>query len=1781
MDQQQDYGDEYGSFTASDEYYAPVEDGSSANAEDPEYAAEYWRLDEEARVCFHDLAPDAFGESVPLGDLDELCRRMGRSIRDDSEQLRLMVELDTTNQMLILRHDFVAWLARDVLRERELENARLFVRENRAVPVAEPVWEEVALRPQPSAEDSSPVASFLNPEPTRFFYNVMTGESKWELPSFVQCLWDYVIALEAKRALTQSPADPLILLKDELVNNVEMLQDLRSLFTKYDDDSSGALDGTEFEDLCVAVGQSLTTGDNNNSRESVRELMRQVDPFSAQEVVSWDALSYYWVTNVPFQRRTQLDHEGFAGWERVDVLYKKHLPVEFRNSNTLVERWNHPEMEQNVVNLLLKLVPSTKLDWKKKIALFFQVQFENGATAGSTSSSNGDNVGGDSPQLVRAWDLSQCARVLSQLGHPMTRRRHLEAAIQQIHAKFAGASDTTAGSTAMQTLDEPTVTNWFQHSIRKVEMRGWEEMVEPASGQVYYYHEVSGLTQWDPPQMESQMTSFLSKFSGGTSGNASSDERITRIFRHYDLDESGSISLDEFQKFYRALLGASDSSSSSQAEELKIQQIFEVLDTGGDGSVSLDEFKLWWRTKLQLEEEETEDMKLQKRNAQRRELCLSFLENADALIMRSSLSVAEATGGGGDGEGASERPPDSQLVCFESNLLPRLVAVLGKYQLKGLMYRSALKELVKDALNQEVELEDFLTWYDAFEALGREKEEIEEAKAKAQAELQAQEMKAAARAKEKQMKGKRKLNKQQRNDEEARRKRIETLFKTFDANGSGFLDEKELQQLTKALGHEMDTAQVHQMMQVMDTSGDRQVSFDEFLTFWNAFQRQKSPVKVATKISTTTDPQAQGAATAKHRARGNRPSVIEASASLSVSLEMAKSRVLKFSLDDFKEALGDWKDELADKRNDRKKQQLADEKALEQKHKWSAAFIPTKKRRYAYFDVTWIEPEVVKCVVDMIQQITSESRPVSRPDAAQTIQKIAKGYVTRTLVFKKVEARFHSRVDLQTRFLYYEDCESGKVLLERPLYRAPKMSTVAPFELEDCDTKLQRYEFMKKQREMRAKQRFYEVNGFADASPFVLMKKSKGRVASGQQQQRSLFVPAAFYLYEVSQLVHKRLLGDIWIPLRQQKDLVLIELIATRYRRQLKQRSSDGASYLPLHYVVRHPQFPLRVVRAIVNGYSDARCERDAFGMTPLHLALRERRSSLDLLCLLIGKRNSGKPSVWEMKTKCGDTPLHVGVLHCAPIELMRWVLSSKLISIDTVCSLNAHGDSSFHIAIRQFGTSSSSSSGYSKAIIHTFFKNFDAERLCSFRTKQGDLPLHLAMDAFEKLKQRQPQLTSASSANEATSSGWVWLTRHLVTLFPHALLVRKADNGLLPVHLAIKYAFPTDFVREMWGWTLSSIEKKRQEMSTSQSTVLDWMMIAQTRTTLLHYAILYQPHALELVQSILEKMPEACSMKCIPNDDLPLHLVVSTNLNGSADVTGRSQVVRLLCERYVAGCQVYNRQGKLPIHLAISSGQSVDVIKILIESSPFVLTANKQERNGLRALILAASTKNPDYAVLSTLLELTPSVTITLKDVRKRPVTPLYAISLHPCHRNDGTTSGNQDEADTAAAAHRSTVLTKFSTNFEQIEDEDAYFLEMAKSKMRRKHHCPTAEWDYHQILRLIDLNPLDEAVLQRSFLAINNKLNALVEQRSEGNLDNNSGDVELQEQKKLSEAAVVVVALDPELLIVRRIHQIMYEFASNARVQVMGQGVLRKLLPTAFAKTAYKSKIDPYFNL
>ncbi|KAG2931573.1 hypothetical protein PC115_g6074 [Phytophthora cactorum] len=910
---------------------------SSCTQQDAGYDSnEYWRVDADVYRIFLELAPDFQGESVEIGELPELCRQVGRPLRDEHEQFPLMQELDTTNSMIILRHNFVTWLLDEIHAEERAKAPRL-------IPVATPAWEEVV-------QEVSEADLVLGNKSTVFYYNTITGESIWELPSLISCLWNHLKTQEKNHQELQISRDGIPdFLNENNDDTREMLQQLRELFVRYDDDKSGYLDPTEFEDLCVHVGQSI------NGREGLLDLMQQVDPYSSpvsdQPVVSWEALKYYWVVNAPFQRRTRLGEVKYSSWERVDLLNRRTTPALYRHTTTLQERWSHPAMEQRVADRLNHLFPSTKMDWTQKIDLFLDVQWQQA----------------EATQVKkRLWNLETCWRVFTQFEHQMSRKQHVQAVVTHLQSRFGVPVTEDEESLS---IDEEIVRAWLVFCTKKVDMGGWEEVVD-SEGQTYYYHEVNGITQWDPPQLQTQMATMLTRLGGQQ--NLSADEQIACVFSQYDVDESGEMTLDEFQQFYRALIGRGSVSLS----DTQIRQVFCVLDASGDGSVTLEEFQFWWKTKHQLEVKETNEVEIITREQRRHGICLEFLENTDGLVL------VPAKGGGEE--------------CFESNLLPRLVALLGEFPLRGLVYRRALNELVTDPMDQLVSLKRFLNWYDTFEAAEREKLELQRAKQRAQAELRAQhEAQAAARDKQrrrrKQMRTLNVMNEQaaaitEHEAEQQRDKKISVLFKTFDSDGSGALDENELLQLIKALGHDMDTAQVSRMMQVMDSSGDGRINLEEFLAFWKAFELRRPASSAATLHQTRRDAVSKPATvetTAPHL------STSDAVASLAVSLEMVKDRALKVTLGDLRGFLSDWRDDFMEKRIEHQ----AEHDEAETLKKWRELhqFIPTRKRVYGAkrLDVTWIEPEVVDCVAAIIADIGIRIDPPLKPDAAQRIQALS------------------------------------------------------------------------------------------------------------------------------------------------------------------------------------------------------------------------------------------------------------------------------------------------------------------------------------------------------------------------------------------------------------------------------------------------------------------------------------------------------------------------------------------------------------------------------------------------------------------------------------------------------------------------------------------------------------------------------------------------------------------------------------------------------------------------
>ncbi|KAG7384360.1 hypothetical protein PHYPSEUDO_002767 [Phytophthora pseudosyringae] len=1768
-------------------YYTQEQDASAGAGYD---ANEYWRVDADVHRIFLELAPNAQGESVELGELPELCRLVGRPLPDEHEQFRLMQELDTTNSLIVLRHDFVTWLLNEMHAE---ERARIEAAP-RPIPVPTPAWEEVV---QGVAEADL----MLGSKPTVFYFNTLSGESIWELPSLVCCLRSHQETQEAAQQELQVSRDgvPVFLLGDDRNSDDahEMVPQLRELFRKYDDDKSGYLDPAEFEDLCVRVGQAV------NGREGLLALMQEVDPYSypvstsdqpgQEPVVSWEALRHYWVTNSPFQRRTRLGETQYASWERVDLLHRRTTSVLFRHTTTLQERWGHPAMEQRVVDRLDHLFPSSKLDWVQKVDLFLDVQWQQ-------------QQGGRSTEVVEKhdWSLEMCWRVLAQLDHPMSRRQHVQAVMDQLQRRFEIRVAAEEGGEGVLSLDEAVVRAWLMYCKKKVDLGGWEEVVD-SGGQTYYYHEVNGTTQWDPPQLQTQMTNMLSKLGGGQQ-NVSADEQIARVFRQYDADESGEMTLDEFQHFYRALVGRGNASSGT-ASDAQIRQVFSVLDASGDGSVTLEEFQLWWKTKLQFEVKVANEVETITREERRCGICREFLENADAIMLVPAARTADEDNSPDNAAGATEE-------CFESNLLPRLVDLLGEFPLRGLAYRRALNELVADPMEQLVPLERFLGWYDRFETAEREKVELQRAKQRAQAELRAQhEAQAAARDKQrrrrKQMRTLNVMNEQataitEHEAQQQREKKIAVLFKTFDTDGSGLLDENELLKLTKALGHEMDAAQVSRMMKVMDSSGDGHINLEEFLAFWKAFEhRRPASASAATLHQTRRDAVSKPETAVKAAPPPQHLNASDAVASLAVSLEMVKDRALKLTLADMRGFLSDWRDDLVEKRIEQQAEH--DEGETLKKLRELRTFIPTKKRVYGAkrLDVTWIEPEVVDCVAAIIADVGVRFDPPLRPDAAQRIQALVRGQLVRKHALILVRNRFQMHTDLQTRLFYFTDTLTGNLLLTRPLYPTATSSTT-PLERGDCTSKASKYQFDKRLAELCAKKRFYDhvclpsvLPSNEDTEEFDELPKVKA-----VYQHRPMLAPSAFYMYDVASFVQQRLLGNIWTPLRSpQSELVLVELIARRRRRQLMQRGRDAAANLPLHYAVRHSQFTAPVVRAIVNGYPKAVAECDAFGMIPLHIAFREQHSSIELLSLLARKpprllnsiktrRASGEKSrklvdasVWACQTVCGDTPLHVAILHRASVGVLQWALPACAEQMKSMVPqlFDERGKSAFHLCITQqqqrqtpeLPEGSDFTSARSRTVVLLFFKHFDANALCSTATKDGDLPLHLAMDAFEHQKQRVTEistLTTGRSVRESASSsvadgqhphvgsGWLWLVDLLLTHYPAAALTLKRSNGLLPVHLAIKYRFPEELSVKMFTLTAEMLLKSAGSTPDEQEkSLLAATTIAGTRTTLLQYALVHQPQATSLLSLIIKRMPTSCSTASIPTGDLPIHVAAAAH-----GLT--MEMLHSLCAVHNEGCRTYNAKRHLPLHMAILHDVgNVEKVTVLLHHCKEMVLADTEERRGLRALLMAANTKVPDYRVLLTLLDSAPtrrlSAVTSKRKSRPQPVTPLYALSLRHC--TSEITNHN--------------VARRCHEKFEGLEDEEAYFLAMAKTKLRKQHYNPTAKWTFAKILELVERNPLDEALIQRALHATNGKLRAMNDAEEHVSISNQD------DNRKGYGTVVDTVTLNSDLMLVRTVHQVMYEFPSNPRLQLLGQAILSKLLPSAYVRAAYKAKIDPYCNL
>ena len=58
---------------------------------------------------------------------------------------------------------------------------------------------------------------------------------------------------------------------------------------------------------------------------------------------------------------------------------------------------------------------------------------------------------------------------------------------------------------------------------------------------------------------------------------------------------------------------------------------------------------------------------------------------------------------------------------------------------------------------------------------------------------------------------------------------LHVAFRQFDQDGSGYIQVDELENIMRKMGRRFNRSQINAMVKALDTSGDGQISFDEFV----------------------------------------------------------------------------------------------------------------------------------------------------------------------------------------------------------------------------------------------------------------------------------------------------------------------------------------------------------------------------------------------------------------------------------------------------------------------------------------------------------------------------------------------------------------------------------------------------------------------------------------------------------------------------------------------------------------------------------------------------------------------------------------------------------------------------------------------------------------------------------------------------------------------------------------------------------------------------------------
>lgn len=387
----------------------------------------------------------------------------------------------------------------------------------------------------------------------------------------------------------------------------------------------------------------------------------------------------------------------------------------------------------------------------------------------------------------------------------------------------------------------------------------------------------------------------------------------------------------------------------------------------------------------------------------------------------------------------------------------------------------------------------------------------------------------------------------------------------------------------------------------------------------------------------------------------------------------------------------------------------------------------------------------------------------------------------------------------------------------------------------------------------------------------------------------------------------------------------VIRLLVTTWPDSVRVRAHSG--WLPLHCAVKlmyefgcEDRDVLSIVRCLVEAWPGAVIERFEKGTTALHHLLRSRR---DVTRHAVELLVEACPAAVDVQDEDGCVPLHhAATKDTVPLDVVRYLVQRRQTSLRA-------------------------------------------------RSSEGQLPLYFAavssVDKVQFLASAWPPALQESNMHgclvlhaAAATNAPVAMIELLLRLWWDAVQ-HKNNEGKLPLHLAAEGTSRENVQRLVEAWRDSV---KDQDM------VGDLPVHAALRSNDVHlptvtYLVEQHPESLqvrnadgllpvqlalssrcskEAVEFLLQQRPESVEEMDADGRNL-LHYLSDLPHPASTAVDDRYAYLKLLVEHGPGAAGVRDKQGRLPIQVAVANGASPAVVYFLLRHTPDIVSSGRTPR--------------------------------------------------------------------------------------------------------------------------------------------------------------------------------------------------------------------------------------------